>query len=313
MVVTCSENPANKNNSGFSIIEMMIVAGVMSIVMYGSMKGIIISLHSQKVINNLQTEADFKLAIHSALQDDKCFQNLDFNTLPDDPTEANAKTVEELNIGSLQLSTNSDFKDSFTIEKMILEEITTATDQRKLKVYFKRKGLRTLSTRENKICDENDISGCYSYTCNIQYTGGPPLDTCSSLDCYKESGNGHLISHNTFDSSIDSLRTDMERMFQTLSDKIDNISMGVPPSDDPPADPPTDPDTSVCTSQRVVSDSTTTCRTSTQLSWPDSVFSEYAYSECQSFCSGKGDGLGFGGGGTCHNCTCYNGYRQVCN
>ena len=203
-----------KNKNGYLLVEMLIVIGILSIIAIGSLKSAEISLLSSKVVNNIQAEADLKLAIHSALSDDKCFQNLDYTnpSLLDDPIIANTKIVEELNIGAFQLRSGSDFKESFSIKKMSLEEVPTAPDQRKLQVYFKRKGLKTLSTRKNKPCTINNTEGCYSYECNVQYSG-TPLDSCSAFDCYTNSDSGHLISHNTFDTAMDALENRVNSKF----------------------------------------------------------------------------------------------------
>ena len=216
-------------------------------------------------------------------------------------------TIEELNIGAFQLRSGSDFKESFSIKKMSLEEVPTAPDQRKLQVYFKRKGLKTLSTRKNKPCTINNTEGCYSYECNVQYSG-TPLDSCSAFDCYTNSDSGHLISHNTFKTNMDTLKNDINSKLDDIVTSINALSLGVTTPDTTPDTP-----TETCTGgRRIVSASKEFCRTSIQESWGDGYFRDWAWNQCTTFCASKpGGGTSFGGSSTCKQCKCNNGYTPI--
>lgn len=131
---------------------------------------------------------------------------------------ANTKIVTSLNVDSYSLSPGSDFKDYFSIQKISLKEITT--DQRELIVYFKRHGLKMLSTRGSNPCTSSDTSGCYLYVCNVKYTGSP-VDACSALDCYDPSDDGHLISHNTFETKVNEIL----KKIDDLSSKMDGLTI----------------------------------------------------------------------------------------
>ena len=170
---------------GFLLLESLLAIFIISVVAVSSLSVTNTFLASAKVSNNLLAENDLRLFIHKSLEGDQCFQNLDSSLLSDSTTEANTKIVELLKVGSIELRTddpNNEFKNSFIIKKMVLEDDPTEPDQKKMKVYFERKGLKHLSTRDNKACDLNNIEGCYSYTCDVIYTSTP--DACSAIDCF---------------------------------------------------------------------------------------------------------------------------------
>ncbi len=185
------------NNKGFSLIEVLIVVFILSFTSLAILKTLDISLLSSNLSNSLVSDADLKTAIHHVLKPDQCERNLHPDKLTN--VNTNSKTVSLLKKykdpadpsnqeGAQLIKSGETFRDYLDIIKIELAGPETDI-QREFKVYYKRKKVKHLSTRENNVCNSTDQSGCYVNTCNIEYethTVGAvtSVTTCTVLNCF---------------------------------------------------------------------------------------------------------------------------------
>lgn len=144
------------------------------------------------------SDSDLKIAIHNVLKPDQCERNLSPSNL--NTISLTSKTVSVLkkyndptnpsDTSGVNLITEGDrFRDYLDIVKIELAGPDTDI-QREFKVYYKRSRLKHLSTREKKLCDSTDQSGCYVNKCNLEYeVTGTDVTTCNILDCFSIGSN----------------------------------------------------------------------------------------------------------------------------
>ena len=182
-----------KNNKGFSLLEVLIAAFILSFISLAIFKTLDISILSSNLSNSLVSDADLKIAVHNVLKPEQCNRNLNPSNLND--ISPISKTIDSLkkyknpddlldNDGVELIKINERFRDYLDIVKIELAGPDTDT-QREFKVYYKRNRVKHLSTREKKPCDSTDQSGCYVNKCNLEYeVTGTDVTTCTVLDCF---------------------------------------------------------------------------------------------------------------------------------
>ena len=182
-----------KYNKGFSLIEVLLAAFILSFISLAIFKTLDISILSSNLSNSLVSDADLKIAIHNVLKPEQCNRNLNPSNL--DNISVTSKTIDSLKkykdptnpsdtSGVELIKINERFRDYLDIVKIELAGPDTDT-QREFKVYYKRNRVKHLSTREKKPCDSTDQSGCYVNKCNLEYeVTGTDVTTCTVLDCF---------------------------------------------------------------------------------------------------------------------------------
>ena len=160
-----------KNNKGFSLLEVLIAAFILSFISLAIFKTLDISILSSNLSNSLVSDADLKIAIHNVLKPEQCKRNLNPSNLNNispisktidylkkynDPTNPSDTSGVEL-IKIMKPGEDNRFRDYLDIVKIELAGPDTDT-QREFKVYYK---------------------------CNIEYEViGADVTTCTVLDCF---------------------------------------------------------------------------------------------------------------------------------
>ena len=185
------------NNKAFTIIEVLITAGIFTVISLAMFKTLDVTLLSSNVTNSLISDADLKMAMYRVLEFGHCKKNLH----PDNLTvvDPNIKTIsvlkryedtaDPLNTAGAELIKSGEvFKGYLDIVK--IELVGPDTDlNRDFKVYYKRNKVKHLNTKDGGVCDSTDQSGCYINECNLEYetqTIGAVTNvtTCTVLSCF---------------------------------------------------------------------------------------------------------------------------------
>ena len=183
-------------------MEVLIAAGILSVVSLGLVKVLGVSLNSANLGNTLVADQDLKTALSKTLETGlQCRNNLD----PGNRTIVSGTDTYTLTslkryrgasdtTGTELIGINT-FRDYLGIVKMKFIEpdadSTPDTDtHREFKVYYKREKVGHLSTRDNRPCTNTDTSGCYVHTCSLEYDRSDPLNVrCNLLSCVSLTGN----------------------------------------------------------------------------------------------------------------------------
>lgn len=191
-----------KNKKGFSIIEVLIAVGILSVVNVALFKIMDISVLSSSLSNSIMTDADLKMAIHNVLKPDQCEVNLKPSNI-----DSTHKTISELKkysdpadltTGLVLLKSGASFRDYLDIVRIELADLAPPIPkQKEFKVYYKRNRVRHLNKKGNLPCNSTDQSGCYINKCKIEYeVSGSDVVKCTVLDCFgvvqNLSSNGNL-------------------------------------------------------------------------------------------------------------------------
>ena len=169
-----------KNNKGFGLIEVLVAAGILSVMSLAMLKMFQSSFDSQAVLSSIMLDQDLKHAIRKSFEGVSCEKNMQ---------SVSGDTITELKHYSSPTDTGmilikkGQFKEKLDIVKMAIEQEPYDPIHKKLTVYYKRRGLGVLTTRDQKPCTETDLSGCYEDICKMAYKTGSIDDTCSLLNC----------------------------------------------------------------------------------------------------------------------------------
>ena len=185
-----------KYNKGFSLIEVLLAAFILSFISLALFQTLGTSLVSANVVNSILSEQDLKMAMFRTLgEEEQCKLNLA-------PTKVINNKIDSLSFYTTSGETklidktvpNNVFKDSLEIVDIELSDTAEPT-QKELKVLFKRKRVKHLRTRDNEPCDSTKTTGCYKRTCLLLYEkdASDNIVSCKYIDCYgaEEGINGN--------------------------------------------------------------------------------------------------------------------------
>ena len=215
-------------------MELLIVAGVGSVVMAGTLKTLTISTQSAAVVRSSLSEQELRLSVSRALTEDQCKANFkptasstadhsglkgtdrekgvgDVTILREFATDSTGLVTTPLTspTGAVTLlKTGTAFKNDLDIVKMSIEgDITPFTDAKNPKkqavtrtfsVYYKKKNLGDLNTLGGNVCTATDTTGCYFNHCSMKYglqdQANPGVTTCQVMDCVGIAGGGGNVA-----------------------------------------------------------------------------------------------------------------------
>ena len=182
-------------NRGFTLVELLVGAVIVTVVLNGSAKFIEMSLRSNNAAKAGLVENDFKQTIAKGLENEGC------NSVPGDASlkPANLEGSDKANgIGAFKstFSLNSikvgDFKDSIKVVKMELRNTDPVeSNKRNFVVYYKHINLGSLSAPDPDNCKyDNDptkikATGCFEHTCTVNYKNTATDKHCTgSVNCH---------------------------------------------------------------------------------------------------------------------------------
>ena len=188
-----NRNRLTKNHSvGFSILEVVVVAGILAIVIAGSAKFFPLALKTANLLHSQQSESDWRHFLTNTVTDTVCQKTFDGKNIGQDITQIIGETGSPptdtvfFDIGS----EGETFQRNFRIVKMqVTETEGGATAGRAVwQMYFHRD--RSLFDRKgSQPCTRTDTSGCYEHQCELMLeqtnTGvtGQPVGPCFLRSC----------------------------------------------------------------------------------------------------------------------------------
>ena len=195
---------------GFSLVEVLVVGVVGSIIMAGTLKTLSLSVQSSQVARSSISEQTINSLVGDILNNEnECKVNLHPNKITGEDKLKGAGSVKALTQKSATiLKTRSVFKNSLEIVDMrlsgekdsstdSLNDPKTAERDRTFSVYYKKKGLGSLSTLGGGDCTSTNTDGCYFYQCKLRYqlsSLGTTVTRCSPLDCLSSSTNNDAVA-----------------------------------------------------------------------------------------------------------------------
>ena len=187
------------HSKGFSVLEVLIIAGISSVILAGSLKTLSFSMQSSQLARSVMHEQNLMFTLYKTISNEGDCKN---NLKP--VGDINDKGIGELTQlrrdtipgpGSIALEKGARFKNHLDIIKMELlgdntEDPGTGVVERVFTVYYQKTGIGHLNTIGGDTCSNSDTGGCYFNSCTLQYKlSGTNVTTCNILDCTDTSGN----------------------------------------------------------------------------------------------------------------------------
>ena len=205
-------------------MEVLIAAGILSVMSIGLMKTFEVSVNSANLMNSLYVTQDLRTVVTKTLNSGlQCENNLKNSNLVSYTGAGDTRKVEVLKkfrsavdtTGTELIRSGERFRDYLDIVAMRLEEpdadlVFNNDIHKTFSVYYKLGRVRKFRTRDERPCTETDLSGCYVNKCNLEYDWRDPMNPkCNLLDCFSESDKrvsvaGMRCSDNQYLSGYDS-------------------------------------------------------------------------------------------------------------
>ena len=204
---------------GFSLIEVLVAAGVSVVVLGGTTKILSTAIQSSRLTSISVSEQELRNTVGISLGEPNCQINLDPSEITGSDSAKGIGSLALLSAGELVITSGSTFKNDLDIVKMEVlgdsaSDPLSGITERSLVVYYKKRDMGDLSTMGGKTCSVSNQEGCYFIHCSLEYelqTGTPPsgpsVKTCNALNCLgydldtvagKECGvNEHLVGFDT--------------------------------------------------------------------------------------------------------------------
>ena len=193
------------NSSGFMVLDVLVAAGLITVLMLPLMETTRIALTSGGIVKSQITQQDLHQVITKSLSDPSCHKN--YTARDTNTNKAPAlKFYENASSTGTKLLSKGKFKGSLEIVDMVFEDIIGTTNTKKLSIFYKILKVGSYSTKDNKNCDSTDTDGCYFNHCSFEYDSA--AQTCNLLDCSSSSNNNTRSAKQcavgSYMSSIDS-------------------------------------------------------------------------------------------------------------
>ena len=193
---------------GFSLMEVLVVGALGSFILAGTLKTLSISVESAQIVRVSLANEALARAVGGVLNSpEECKENLKPGTgrLTGSDSGNGKGDLTQLTKGDdVVLSTSTQnganiFKYSFDIIKMQLsgegtlqKDSTDGDDAKKrtFTVYYKKRGVGSLSTLGDLECSADSQLGCYFYQCDLSYEldSSNEVSVCRSLTCVSGGG-----------------------------------------------------------------------------------------------------------------------------
>ena len=182
-----------KNNSGFSLMEILVVVGISSVILFGTFKILNVSVQSSQIVKTSFSEQDLRVAMGRVLgSSGQCKINLKpvangISNLGKGPLDQLRHTQGGSNVVLLQRGES--FKNDLEIVDMQLvggtDDPKTMVVERNFVVYYKKNIVGVQNTLGGGVCDTTDTTGCYFSQCRLKYEldAADDVTTCDVLDC----------------------------------------------------------------------------------------------------------------------------------
>ena len=182
-----------KQISGFFLIEVLVVLGIASVILLGTLTILSVSTQSSQIVKSSFSEKDLRIALGRVLGNQpQCEANL----TPNGKLEGTDKllgigTVSSLSDNGMKfVETSKPFKSDLEIIKMELigdntQDPKVSAVERTFVVYYKKQIMGKQSTLGGETCDTSDTRGCYFSQCKLKYklNTSNDVETCDTLDC----------------------------------------------------------------------------------------------------------------------------------
>ena len=182
-----------RNTSGFSLMEILVVVGISSVILFGTFKILNVSVQSTQIVKSSFSEQDLRVAMGRVLgSSEQCKRNLKpvangISNLGKGPLDQLRHTQGGSNVVLLQRGES--FKNDLEIVDMQLvggtDDPKTMVVERNFIVYYKKNIVGAQSTLGGGVCDTTDTTGCYFSQCRLKYKldAADDVTTCDVLDC----------------------------------------------------------------------------------------------------------------------------------
>ncbi len=190
------------SKKGVGLLEVLALAGLSLVIGMGLLNISKNSLQNSKVVSTDLAEQDLEHSLIQILNDEEdCKWNLSPSNLSD-PTAGKGKlrnsTLVKTQKNNISTTPNTDddiilvklgdFRGALNIVKMELITDPNDTEQRSLRVYYRKKGLDQFNTYGGGACVKgtgaNDQAGCYFKACKVDYSfSGTTVNTCTFTKC----------------------------------------------------------------------------------------------------------------------------------
>ena len=187
------------NKKGFGILEVLVASVIMGTILIGAAETFKVALQAQAISGNTIAENDLKVAFSKSVQMDNCAETLrPLNLAGTDDNLKNrgiGKFKDNVPLAG-ELKSSGLFKDRLQVVKVELkgtepthetEPLTppwTEPKDREYTIYYKKTGMGSLNTMGGGTCSASDVSGCYSYSCQVEYERQSASEmSCQAQDC----------------------------------------------------------------------------------------------------------------------------------
>ena len=225
------------SSSGFSVLEVLIAAGLLSVIIFGTLRILTVSLQSSNAVRASFAEQELRIVVNNVLtNENECRANFKpaSGKLTGSHQQKGIGTIDELTKGvTVLLEKDQFFKNTLEIIKMELigdssQDPKVQETERTFVIYYNKKNMGKLNTLGGGPCTDTDTSGCYFIQCTINYrlenvASNPDVIACDTLNCV----GGDNVSCYTVD--LDDTRTILtdKPMFQRVEiDNAHNIGKG---------------------------------------------------------------------------------------
>ena len=187
-----------KNRRGFGLLEILVAGAIGTVLTYGSIKGITLSMQSSQVVKSTFTETDLRSYIRQALTG-SCAENFKPQTWPNGRLAGDNKLKGLGTVNKLTKTGNpkplikiGDFKGNLDIVSMELKgtgDAGSGERTRNFIVYYKKKNVGSFNTlkRGNGKCDgTGNRAGCYFRSCELNYQldiSAKKVTKCEAITC----------------------------------------------------------------------------------------------------------------------------------
>ena len=191
----------SKPRSGFSLVEVLVGGAISSVIVAGTLKVLSLSVQSSQVVKSSISEQTVNSLIGDIVNsEDECKANFHPNKITGVNNLNGVGSVASLTKGGVNILTKGEvFKNSLEIVDIKLSSKIDPPDDpkvterdRSLLIYYKKKGLGSLSTLGGEDCTETSPAGCFFYQCKLKYqltSLGTTVTRCEALDCVSSSMN----------------------------------------------------------------------------------------------------------------------------
>ena len=187
------------NKKGYGLLEILVASVIMGTILIGGAETLKVALQSQAISGNTIAENDLKVAFSKSVQMDNCAETLrPLNLAGTDDNLKNrgiGKFKDSVPLAG-ELKSSGLFKDRLQVVKVELkgtepthetEPLTppwTEPKDREYTIYYHKTGMGSLNTMGGGTCSATDISGCYHYSCQVEYERQSASEmSCQAQDC----------------------------------------------------------------------------------------------------------------------------------